>query len=90
MTGIVSGSPVLLLIIACLASAVYSLGGAFLPVKGLRGLSRGPSGLMAFIALCAALFLAIPMTVIWGLVLAAILLVCHIVGLRRLGRQAHS
>ena len=80
MTGTLSGNPVLPLIIACLVSAVYSLGGAYLPVNGrhLRSPSRGPGGLLAFIALCAALFLA------------AILLVCHIVGLRRLGRQAHS
>ncbi|HEX4026426.1 MAG TPA: hypothetical protein VHX18_02310 [Rhizomicrobium sp.] len=86
MTSTTSGILTLLLIIACVACALYRLAGSCLPPKTprMRSLPKGPSYLLAFIGFWAALFLAIPLTVVWGLFLAAILVICHIVALWKL------
>jgi len=66
------------LTVVCLACALWRLAGIHWPARGHH--RRGPSYALATLGLCAALFLAIPLTVIWGLVLAGILALCHIVG----------
>jgi hypothetical protein len=85
MTSTTSAILILILIIACLACAAYRLVGVCLPTKSplLRAGRRGPNYVLAALDLCAALFLAIPMTIVWGLVLAAMLAICHIVALRK-------
>jgi hypothetical protein len=91
MTNTTSGILTLLLIIICVACAAYSLAGICLPAKSrrLRSLSKGPSYVLAFLGLWAALFLAIPLTLVWGLVLAAILGVCHMVALWKIRTHRH-
>ena len=80
MVATASGTLIPLLIAVCLACAVWRLAGLRLRPRG-RHPRTGPSYALAALCLCTALFLAIPLTVIWGLVLAGILAVCHIVGL---------
>ena len=80
MTDTTSGPLILLLIVICLACAAWRLAGVCWPMKGHHQRS-GPSYALAILSLCAALFLAIPLTVVWGLVLAALLAVCHLVSL---------
>ena len=79
------------LIVVCMGCAAYRLAGICLPVKSrhLRTLPKGPSYVLAFLGLWAALFLAIPLTLVWGLVLAAILGVCQSVALWKLCAQRH-
>jgi hypothetical protein len=80
MTNTTSGTLILLLIAICLACAAYRLAAICWPGGGHHP-RTGPSSALAVLSLCAALFLAIPLTVVWGLVLAAILAVCHLVSL---------
>ena len=79
------------LIVICMGCAAYRLAGICLPVKSrhLRSRPKGPSHVLAFLGLWAALFLAIPLTLVWGLVLAAILGVCQTVALWKLRAQRH-
>ncbi|HEX4270605.1 MAG TPA: hypothetical protein VHZ32_04430 [Rhizomicrobium sp.] len=91
MTDTTSGVLTLLLIVICVGCAAYRLAGICLPVKSrhLRALPKGPSYVLAFLGLWAALFLAIPLTLVWGLVLAAILGVCQTVALWKMHAQRH-
>jgi hypothetical protein len=82
MPSTTSGTLILFLIIVCLACAAWRLAGICWPAK-IHHIRTGPSSALAILSLCAALFLAIPLTVVWGLVLVAILAVCQIVALRK-------
>jgi hypothetical protein len=84
MTDTASGILILLLIIICVACAAWRLAGIF-----LHTLPKGPSYVLAFLGLWAALFLAIPPTLIWGLVLAAILGICQMVALWKTHARHH-
>jgi hypothetical protein len=80
MTDTISGDLVLGLIAVCAACALYHLARMWWPVKGLRSSPRGPSLALAILGFCAVMFLAIPATVVWGLIVAAILGACHAAG----------
>jgi hypothetical protein len=88
MTDTVSGILTLLLIVLCIVCAAWRLAGICWPMKGHHS-RTGPSYALAVLGICAALFLAIPLTVVWGLVLAAILGICHVVALRKMHAQRH-
>jgi hypothetical protein len=77
-----SGTLIPLLIVICLACAGWRLAGIFWPTRRHHPRS-GPSYALAALGLGAALFLTIPLTVVWGVVLAALLAVCDLVALRR-------
>lgn len=83
MAAIAPDAFTLLLIAACLAFAGWRLAVIHWPPRGHHARS-GPSYALAALSLCAALFLAIPLTLVWGLVLVAILAICHIASLRNL------
>ena len=80
MMNTTSGTLILLLILVCVACAAYRIAAICWPARGHHP-RTGPSYALATLSLWAALFLAIPLTVVWGLVLAAFLAVCHLVGL---------
>jgi hypothetical protein len=85
MTNTTSGTLILLLIAVCLACAAYRLAAICWPCGGHHP-RTGPSSALAVLSLCAALFLAIPLTLVWGLVLVALLAVCHLVSIwKRVG-----
>jgi hypothetical protein len=50
---------------------------------GLWALPKGPGYVLAFLEMLAALFLVIPMTIVWGLALASMIAACHAIALWR-------
>jgi hypothetical protein len=66
-----------------MASATFRLARMrfVIPVTGLWALPKGPSAVMAVVELMAALFLMVPITLIWGLILGTALLASHMAAL---------
>ncbi|HVW75942.1 MAG TPA: hypothetical protein VHC39_20055 [Rhizomicrobium sp.] len=90
MTDTASSLLTLLLIVICMGYAVHRLAGIrLMKSRSLRALPKGPRYVLALLGLWAALFLAIPLTLVWGLVLAAILGICQAVALWKMRGQRH-
>lgn len=50
---------------------------------GLWALPKGPGYVLTFLEILSALFLVIPMTIVWGLALASMIGACHVIALWR-------
>lgn len=74
-----------LLALGLVASALFRLVRTQRPGRaiGLWALPNGPAYVLAFLEMLTALFLVIPMTMIWGLTLATMIAACHVIALWR-------
>ena len=74
-----------LLALGLVASALYRQVRTSLPGRaiGLWALPKGPGYVLTFLEILSALFLVIPMTIVWGLALASIIAPCHVIALWR-------
>jgi hypothetical protein len=77
---------VLALAIVMAASAGFRLARMHfdMPGAGLWSLSKGPSAVLAVMEILAALFLTIPTTLVWGLILGTALLASHAAALGKM------
>ena len=67
------------------ASALYRMVQMRFPSRaiGLWALPKGPGYVLTFLEILSALFLVIPMTIVWSLALASIIAPCHVIALWR-------
>jgi hypothetical protein len=83
-TGLVE-AVVPLLALGFAASALYRLARTRFPGRtiGLWALPKGPGYVLTILEILSALFLVIPMMIVWGLVLASMIAACHVIALWR-------